>query len=148
MLGLYALGGSGSRLFSPESCSRARTKASGEVGDAEDEVKVSGSGLGDDGGEEREMDLWDPVSFSLSSRKSLSSARGLGFSVTGFFEGEKCASDMICQVGGSDGDGRLETPYFVDLGLGARSVLCAPLDIHDHRRRLPSVLSFFLFPNF
>lgn len=84
-------------------------------------VNATGSCLGDNGGEEREMDLWDAV--SLSSRKSSSSARGFGFSVTGFFEREKRASVMISQPDRSNGDGRLEAPYFVDLCLGSRLVL-------------------------
>ena len=58
------------------------------------DVKVSGSGLGDVGGEESEMDLWDAV--SLSSMKSSSSAKGFGFSVTGFFEREK--RPAVCMI--------------------------------------------------
>jgi hypothetical protein len=85
--GLYALGKSGSRVSCSVSSSKARTKASGEAGDMGKDVKISGSGLGDVGGEESEMDLWDAV--SLSSKKSSSSARGFGFSVTGFFKREK-----------------------------------------------------------
>lgn len=57
------------------------------------DVKVSGSGFGDVGGEESEMDLWDAV--SLSSKKSSSSARGFGFSVKGFLGSEKHSSFMI-----------------------------------------------------
>ena len=92
--GVYALEASVSWSVSS---SKARTKALGEAGDMGKDVKVSGSGLGDVGGEESEMDLWDAV--SLSSKKSSSSARGFGFSVKGFFESEKPSLFMIskCQ---------------------------------------------------
>jgi hypothetical protein len=51
--------------------------------------------MGDSGGEESEMDLWDAV--SLSSKKSSSSAKGFGFSVTGFLESEKRSLVMVSQ---------------------------------------------------
>lgn len=58
-----------------------------EVGE---DVKAAGSVLGDVGGEESGMDLWDAVSLS-SKRSSWSSksARGFGLSVRGSVEEEK-----------------------------------------------------------
>ena len=90
--GLYALAESDSRV----STRSKAPKGLGEVGEMDMDFKISASGFGEVGGEEREMDLWDAV--SLSSKKlSSSSAKGFGFSVTEFFEGEKCSSDMISQ---------------------------------------------------
>lgn len=150
--GLYAREGLVSRVPSLLPCSKVRTKASGEVGDMGEGVKVSGSGLGDVGGEEREMDLWDAV--SLSSKKSSSSAKGLGFSVTGFCERGKRASVMISQPEGSNGDGRQGTPYSVDLSLG----LAQPFELHTPlststttavlRPSFSSLPSFLSFPKF
>ena len=96
MSGLYALGRSGSRVYCSVSSSKARTNASGEAGDMGKDVKVSGSGLGDVGGEEREMDLWEAVSLSSKKPSSSSSAKGFGFSVAGLFKREN-RSVMISQ---------------------------------------------------
>lgn len=140
--GLYALGRSGSRVSCSVSSSNARTKASGEAGDMGKDVKVSGSGLGDVGGEESEMDLWDAV--SLSSKDSSSSARGFGFSVMGFLEREKCSSAMVSQRQAEVMVMAVRKHQLVSSILAVVSLAPPPLDLHNRRRLPASVLSLFL----